>query len=178
MSANTIQKERLEQRFKLWDANGDGVVDRSDYEAEAHRILKSFQESPSTPKGQAVVTAYQNMWNIAAQQSGIGQDGGLDPETFNRVSEQAMIDKGDAGFTQVLRPTIAAIADLCDEDGDGQVDREEFTRWINAMGVEADPGPLFDQLDTNGSGTLTTDELIQAVKEYHAGTLNVPLLGR
>jgi Ca2+-binding EF-hand superfamily protein len=178
MSANTIQKERLEQRFKLWDANGDGVVDRSDYEAEARRILASFQEPESSPKAKAVISAYQNMWNIAAQQGGVGQDGGLDPEQFHRISTEAMIDKGEAGFAQVLQPCIQAVADLCDEDGDGQVDREEFSRWLNAVGVTADPASLFDQLDTNGSGMLTTDELVQAVKNYHAGTIDVPLLGR
>ncbi|WP_033341995.1 EF-hand domain-containing protein [Catenuloplanes japonicus] len=178
MSATATQKQRLEQRFQLWDANGDGAIDRSDYEAEAHRILKSFQESPTSPKGAAVVSAYQNLWKISAEQGGIGQDGSLDPEAFQKASEAAMLDKGDAGFDRALAPTIQAVADLCDEDGDGQVDRGEFARWINAIGVEADPIQLFNQLDTNGSGTLTTDELVQAVKDYHAGNIDVPLLGR
>ncbi|GLY05394.1 MULTISPECIES: EF-hand domain-containing protein [Actinoplanes] len=178
MSANTIQRQRLEQRFELWDANGDGQVDKSDYEAEARRILSSFSEAETTTKGKAVLDAYRNMWTIAAKSGGIAETGALNPEQFNAASEKSMLDRGEQGFAEVLRPCIAAVANLADEDDDGEVDRDEFARWLNAIGVPNDPAQLFERLDSNKSGTLTTDELVQAVRDYHEGKLDVPLLGR
>jgi len=178
MSTNILQKERLDQRFGLWDANGDGRVDKSDFEAEARRILSSFDEAETSPKGRAVLDAYRNMWVIAAHEGGIPENGGIDQEQFKQISKASLLDRGEAGFAEVLRPVIAAVADLADEDSDGKVELDEFVRWLNAIGVPNDPSELFEQLDTNGSGTLTTDELVQAVRDYHEGKLDVPLLGR
>jgi Ca2+-binding EF-hand superfamily protein len=178
MSARTIQQERLDKRFELWDANGDGRIDGSDFEAEARRILRSFNEPETTPKGRAVLAAYQNMWMIATVRGDIDANGSIDPVEFKRIGTEAVIESGPAGFAEVLQPCIAAVADLCDEDDDGLVDRAEFARWLNAVGVQEDPGELFNRLDTNGTGTLSKDELIQAVRDYHEGKLDVPLLGR
>ena len=178
MSTNILQKVRLDQRFGLWDANGDGRVDKSDFEAEARRILSTFDEAETSPKGRAVLDAYRRMWMIAAREGGIAEGGGIDQEQFKQISKAALLDAGDAGFAEVLGPVIAAVADLADEDSDGKVEPDEFARWLNAIGVPNDPSELFNQLDTNGSGTLTTDELVQAVQDYHEGKLDVPLLGR
>jgi hypothetical protein len=118
------------------------------------------------------------MWVIAAHEGGIPEGGGIDQEQFKQISKASLLDRGEAGFAEVLRPVIAAVADLADEDSDGKVELDEFVRWLNAIGVPNDPSELFEQLDTNGSGTLTTDELVQAVRDYHEGKLDVPLLGR
>ena len=174
----SIQAQRLEQRFALWDANGDGRIDLSDYEAEARRIIRAFGEPEHTPKAQAVIAAYRHMWNYAADQKGIGAEGALGPDEFIELSHEILVERGDEGFAQVLRPCIQSVADLCDEDGDGQVDSDEFGRWIKAIGVDANPHELFRRLDTNGSGLLSVDELVHAVRLYHAGQLEVPLLGK
>lgn len=178
MSARTLQQERLEQRFDLWDANGDGRIDRSDFEAEALRILSSFGEPQGSPKARAVLGAYQNMWQIAVERGDVDQDGSIDPEEFKRISTESLLDRGRAGFAEVLEPCISAVTDLADEDGDGLVNQVEFTRWLNAVGVQADPAELFARLDVDGSGVLSRDELIEAVRQYHEGQLDVPLLGR
>jgi Ca2+-binding EF-hand superfamily protein len=176
--ATTVQQDRLEQRFALWDANHDGKIDQSDYDAEALRIVKAFGEPEASPKAQAVLKAYRGMWTYAAKQQGIAPDGALTSEQFMKLSSQAVIDGGDKGFSQVVRPSIQAVADLCDEDGDGQVDPDEFARWISAIGVDADAHDLFRRLDSDNSGVLSVDELVQAVRDYHEGRLDVPLLGK
>ena len=39
-------------------------------------------------------------------------------------------------------------------------------------------GWIFDTIDENHDGQLSIDELAQAVRDYHAGLLDIPLLGR
>ncbi|MER7407970.1 EF-hand domain-containing protein [Streptomyces sp. NPDC000070] len=173
----SVQEQRLRRRFDMWDKNGDGTIDRSDWEGEAQRILISFGENESSPKGRALTDAYLGMWDHLAGQAGVGRDGALDYDQFQAVAAEQVLDRGEAGFDQVLRPTISAMAALCDTDGDGQVSPQEFKRWIGAIGSDASTADTaFKLIDADGDGYLSVDELITAVHRFHSGELEFSLL--
>ncbi|MBC6451514.1 EF-hand domain-containing protein [Actinokineospora xionganensis] len=175
----SVQDTRLKRRFELWDSNGDGTIDRTDYETEARRILKAFGEQETSPKGRALLSAYLGMWDKLASQAKVGAQGKVTLEQFTDVSEREIVEGGDAGFDRNLRPTIEAIVNMCDTDGDGEVNPAEFKRWMRAVGVdERQADSAFRQIDSNGNGQLTVEELVTAVRDYHQGVNDVPLLGR
>jgi Ca2+-binding EF-hand superfamily protein len=174
----TVQEERLEQRFRLWDNDGDGDVDKADWESEANEILSNLDVDPASPKGSAVKDSYSQMWEYLAGAAGVGTDGALDLDAFKAVVEAEMLKDGNAGFANVLRPTITAIVQVLDVNGDNQISPNEFTGWLKAVGVpDTDADSAFAAIDTNGNGYLSIDELVNAVRDFHAGTLDVPLLG-
>ncbi|MFF8669512.1 EF-hand domain-containing protein [Streptomyces sp. NPDC015242] len=173
----SVQEQRLRRRFEMWDKNGDGTIDRSDWADEAQRILDSFGESEDSPKGRALTDAYLGMWEHIARQAGVGAGGALGFDRFSQVVEEQLFERGEAGFDQVLRPTISAIADLCDTDGDGQVSPQEFQRWMQAVGTDsATAATAFGRIDTDGDGQLSVEELVTAVHRYHSGELEFSLL--
>src|SRR4051812_38544839 len=172
------RNERLELRFDKWDLDGNGRIERSDLEAEAHRILDALDESPSTPQGRALLDAFTSTYEYLAERAGVGRGGALDRQRFTEVIEAEVFQGGDAGFGRVVRPMIQAILNVCDTDGDGVVNPTEFAKWLGAAGVSSSKAEeAFRLIDTNGDGSLTVDELVSAVKAYHFGTLDVPLLG-
>ncbi|MUL42037.1 EF-hand domain-containing protein [Streptomonospora sp. PA3] len=175
MASNVKERERLNERFAFWDNNGDGTIDRSDFEAEAREIMRNLGEDDTTPRGRAVFDAYTQMWDYLASKAGKSS---LNADEFAAVAEAEIISQGDAGFSRVLRPTIRAIVDLLDNDGDGRVSPDEFKRWLDAVGVSTNTQSIFQSIDTNGNGYLTVDELMAAVRDYHLGRSDVPLLGR
>ncbi|SDC53559.1 EF-hand domain-containing protein [Actinokineospora iranica] len=175
----SVQDSRLKRRFELWDSNGDGTIDRSDYETESRRILQAFGEPETSAKGRALMSAYLGLWDKLAKVTGVDAAGGVSIDQFVEASERELIDGGDAGFDRNLRPTIEAIVDLCDTDGDGEVSLPEFHRWMRAVGVdERQADEAFHDLDTDGSGHLSVAELVDAVRDYHQGKNDIPLLGR
>jgi len=174
---STIVQDRLERRFELWDTNHDGVIDRSDWEAEARSIVRGFGERENTPRAAALLSAYAHMWDYLAAQVGPHATS-MSLEQFKQVSHEHIISKGDAGFATVLRPTIQAIVNLCDTDGDGRVNQSEFKSWLKAIGADSEiSAALFNRVDINRDGYLTVDELVRAVQDYHEGSLDVSLLG-
>ncbi|GAA4916692.1 EF-hand domain-containing protein [Streptomonospora salina] len=175
MASNVKERERLNERFVHWDNNGDGTIDRSDFEAEAREIMRNLGEDETSPRGRAVYDAYTQMWDFLASKAGRSS---LNAEEFAEVAEAEIISQGDAGFSRVLRPTIHAIVDLLDTDGDGRVSPDEFKRWLDAVGVSEDYDDIFATIDTNGNGYLSIEELMVAVRDYHLGRSDVPLLGR
>ncbi|WAL70909.1 EF-hand domain-containing protein [Kitasatospora sp. YST-16] len=176
----SVQLDRAQKRFDLWDVNGDGQIDRADWEAEAKRILQAFGEAPTSPAARQLSDAYLGMWSFFADKAGIDEHtGALTPEQFNHIAEEHVLENGGAGFGRVVKPTIQAMVELVDVDGDGQVNPAEFKSWLDAIGVSSvDPSEAFRQIDANGDGQLSVEELVQAVRAYHLGEIDVPLLGR
>jgi Ca2+-binding EF-hand superfamily protein len=178
MSNKTAQVERLRQRFALYDTNQDGRVERRDLEEEALRIVEAFGESKDSPKAQALLHAYPYMWDYMTQKAGIDGGQALTEEQFVKIAGDQMLSEGTVGFSNMLRPSIRAMVELCDVDGDGQVNPEEFRKWLDAIGSgRIDADEAFRKVDENGDGQLTVDEIVAAVGKYHAGELDAPLLG-
>ncbi|MFD0201556.1 MULTISPECIES: EF-hand domain-containing protein [Saccharothrix] len=176
--STAVTSDRLKKRFEKWDVDGNGLIERSDYEAEAHRIIAAFGEDPKSPQARALIDAYVSMYEFLATKAGVGANGSMTEDQFLGVVEAQVFAEGDAGFNRVIRPTVAAMVGLCDTDGDGEVSPSEFRKWLEAIGVDASSAvESFRTIDTNSSGTLTVEELVAAVRAYHFGALDVPLLG-
>jgi Ca2+-binding EF-hand superfamily protein len=175
MAVGSTTTSRLEERFRLWDNDGTGAIERSDFETEADGIITGLG-AQGTPQADELKRAYLAMFDYLSQAAGTAR---IDREQFIRTAEREIISKGDAGFSKVVRPTIQAIVNLLDRDGDGEVDSSEMELWFAAIGLEGDvAGPAFDQMDTDGTGKLSVTELVNAVRDYHLGKNDIPLLGR
>ncbi|MFJ8966880.1 EF-hand domain-containing protein [Lentzea sp. NPDC102401] len=174
-----LSRENDVRRFQKWDADNDGIIDRSDYGAEARRIVGAFGESLNSGRGRAVMEALIVLHRRQADAAGVGLGGAMNQRQYLAANQELMFGRGDEGFDELLRPVIAAIADLCDTDRDGLVSKVELRRWLgNAVGLsDADSDAAFDRIDLDGDGTLTVDELVVAVREFHYGRLDIPLLG-
>lgn len=174
---NAIQEARLRDRFDMWDRDGNGAVERADWEGEAQRILSALGVPSESPKGQALSGAYVGMWSYLAAQAGVGDGGSLSFDAFRSVAQQGVLDRGQQGFNDVVRPTIRAVADLCDADGDGQINPDEFKTWLTAIGADQSTADsAFQKIDTDGNGQLSLEELVSAVHKYHSGELEFSLL--
>jgi len=172
------QAKRLRQRFELWDTDHDGIVQRSDYEAEAVRTVRAFDESPESPTGRQVISSYLGIWDYLAPKAGAGAKGSMSADQFLSVVEHEVLVTGGAGFNKVLRATIEAIVALCDTDGDSQINPKEFRKWGKAIGLsQAEADEAFERIDADQDGHLDVDELVDTVRDYHLGTSDVPLLG-
>ncbi|MEU1388412.1 MULTISPECIES: EF-hand domain-containing protein [unclassified Nonomuraea] len=175
MAAGTKTTSRLEERFRLWDNDGSGAIERSDFENEADGIIEGLGVQ-GTPQAQQLKQAYLAMFDHLARAAGASR---LDQDQFLQAAEQEIISKGDAGFAQVVGPTIQAIVNVLDRDNDGEVDSSEMAKWFAAIGLDGEVAAnAFQEMDTDGTGRLSVSELVNAVRDYHLGKNDIPLLGR
>lgn len=177
MTTATLANERLKQRFEKWDADGDGALERSDFEQEATAIASNFGTDLKSPEGQKLHKAFNDLFDYQARQAGVLPNGQISLSQFLAVNEKLM-QQGQSNFDRMMRPIVKALIDLCDDNHDGMINQTEYTKWLKAVGVDASTArSTFSQIDTDGDGELSLSELLAAVRDFHFGKLDVPLLG-
>jgi Ca2+-binding EF-hand superfamily protein len=169
--------ERLREHFESLDVDADGHIELEEWEAPARRILEALGESDTSPKAQAVLGSYEKMWNYLVERAG-PDTSRLTLGEFEHVVDNHVVNPDDADFNNALRDAISAIAGLVDRDAKGAVTPEGFTSWLRAVGADASKArEAFRRIDDDDDDDLTVDELVQAVRDYHAGKLGVSVLG-
>jgi Ca2+-binding EF-hand superfamily protein len=169
--------ERLREHFESLDVDADGGIELEEWEAPARRILEALGESDTSPKARAVLGSYEKMWNYLAEHAG-PDTSRLSLSEFEQVVDSHIVNLGDTDFDDVLRDAVSAVAGLVDRDAKGAVTPEGFTSWLRAVGADTSRArETFRLIDDDDDDDLTVDELMQAVRDYHAGTLDVSVLG-
>lgn len=160
-----LQQRKLNRRFDLLDADGNGYVERADCEAIARDLCATYDPDMRTAAGHKVYSAYLNLWEQVMVPMDTNGDGKISREEFMASAGQRT--KTPEEYGRSIRPIIGAVTELCDRDGDGALNAEEFTAWQVACGVSAEHAKLiFSTLDRDGDGTLTVDELVTAFQEF------------
>jgi Ca2+-binding EF-hand superfamily protein len=175
MSDPSVQ-DRLKRRFQRWDSDGSGNLERSDFEREANGIAQRMGEDPGSPKAQQLEQALTGMFEAIAKDAGAGPLGPISWEQYHDVARRWM-ESSEEPLRRQLRPMVEAVVGMADKSGNGKIEREEFAAWISALGrPQSKAEDAFDRIDTDGSGGLTVDEVLQACVDFHLGRSDFELL--
>ncbi|MEV5986141.1 EF-hand domain-containing protein [Streptomyces sp. NPDC052051] len=176
--SNALANDRLVKRFDKWDTDGNGVLDATDFQNEAARIAQNLGKSADSPEVQELQGAFTGLYEYLAEKAGVKAGGAISRQQFLDATGDMLFKEGEASFNRALSPIVKALIHLCDDDHDGQINAREFQAWLNAVGVPlSQAGEAFQKVDKNDDGQLSEDELLQCVREFHFGQLEVELLG-
>ncbi|MEW9556207.1 EF-hand domain-containing protein [Nonomuraea sp. NPDC050783] len=164
-----ILSRKFDKRFTLFDADGDGVLTKDDFEASAVRFLAAFGLAPDSAKGRDVLAAYASMWNALIHSADDDSDGQLTRDEF--ISYLAGQEFRTHGYAVTAGRIAESILTVCDTDGDGRISYEEFAA---IPGISALPDDerreVFDRLDTDASGHLDISEIHAAQRDFYRST--------
>ena len=169
MTTHHVHTKKIDIRFKRFDIDGDGVLTPNDYEGLAQRLLDAYGVPADEPKGKAVLDGYRGLWELHAREMDTNHDGYITPEEFHSAIASHVI--GNNGVEETVVPLMRAILDLCDKEGSGSLDRDEFTSLMAVFGVsDAHSLETFAKLDREGDGTISFDEFVEAGREFYTST--------
>ncbi|GHF56652.1 hypothetical protein GCM10010218_42490 [Streptomyces mashuensis] len=154
--AATVARERV---FAMMDRDGDHVVTRHDYLSRIDRTVLATGRTEDDPLVIAARTEGVRAWS-AMDANG---DGKL---TFDEYNAWVGADK----FDHVCQFALGALFDLADADGDGAVDKTEFTTLRTALNNAPDnAAAAFDALDTAGKGLVGRETYLASIRAYIVG---------
>jgi len=161
-----LQRRRLGRLFEAYDADQDGYVGQEDFERRAAGMIHTFGVDAEQQRPQALRNEVLQGWQRLQAAMDTDNDQRLSKEELLTFMANTIIGRPGA-FVQLMLPTLQAVLDVVDTDRDGRIGLEEFVKWQgSARATEAEATQAFQQLDRDGDGSLTQDELLQALEEY------------
>ncbi|MEU7278176.1 EF-hand domain-containing protein [Streptomyces sp. NPDC045431] len=153
------------REFRSMDADGDGSVGRDDFLRAPRRLLEELGIPEDAGKGRALMDANERQWGFLLSIADKDEDGTLtvDEYTAARISPsfRAPQHQGEGDVSGTL-------FDVLDADGDGSIDRDEFVRAADFLGMTAEEaGEYFARLDADDSGRVDGKEFLKAVKRFY-----------
>lgn len=158
--ASDLQRRKISIVFTAMDVNGDGFLERTDFEALAERWAR-VRGGDGADRLRAVMMGW---WDVLS--SATGQDG----DRLVTVDEVlAVADRLDTMLDQVSA-TAEAMFEEVDADDDGRVSSAEFDRMIQGWtGQDPPAADAFARLDLDGDGLLSKSEFVRNWTEFWAG---------
>lgn len=167
LSGTPLLHRKIDVCFGHFDADGNGSVERDDLLTLGSQLLAKFGEPVTSPKGTALMDGMVRFWDALVSVADTDGDQRLSPEEYRVAMTGAFVTPA-GGFDASLRPLAEAICGLLDTDGDGEVDEGEFQAWQEVFRTAPDHrATAFRKLDTDGSGRLSVDELVAAIRQYY-----------
>ena len=162
-----LQAAKLDRRFELLDADGDGFITAADYDQTASAVCEAFDYPQGSPQHERVHMTFLTMWDKLSRKMDGKHTGRISRDQFLSSCADSIVERG-GGYDRNIKPVVDAVFDIIDADGDGVLDVDELARWFSAYGVcEDDAQRAFTTLDRNGDGVLSRDEVHEAVEDYY-----------
>ncbi|WNI29720.1 EF-hand domain-containing protein [Streptomyces sp. ITFR-6] len=155
---------KLDRTFDSMDANHDGHVDWTDYQKLADRYIQAYQLDRDDRRARALQTFCQIFWLELLRHSGVDADR-LTKDQFITANRLAVVDTSRLNVTE---GGAHAIFDVIDVDGDNEISKDEFARFLRDVWKTDASGAmdLHSRLDTDGDGAISRQEFIRAVREH------------
>jgi Ca2+-binding EF-hand superfamily protein len=163
---NSEYERRIAARFAIFDQDGNGYIDRSDFSGAAKAVLAEFGTAARSEKGQALYGGAEALWQGMAGIADRDGDQRITRGEFVSGAVKRLRDEPDR-FAEIARPFLHAALDVADTGGDGAATVEAAARVLTALGVPAETArPVAEALDTDGDGKVGEAEIVPAFARY------------
>jgi Ca2+-binding EF-hand superfamily protein len=159
-------ESRIAARFATFDQDGNGYIDRADFNAAAKALLAEFAVAARSDKGQALYIGAEAFWQGMAGIADRDGDQRITRGEFVTGAVKRLRDNPDR-FAEIARPFLHAALDVADTDGDGRVTVEATARVLGCLGASDDiAARAAAALDTDDDGKIGEAEVVSAFARY------------
>lgn len=162
-------ERKTAHRFAAFDQDGNGYIDRADFNAAAARLLTEFGTTARCDKGQALYTGAEAFWQGMAGIADVDGDQRVTREEFVGGAVKRLRDNSER-FAEIARPFLRAaiaVAGGVEADGSTAAPVAAVERALRVLGAEKGAASIAARsLDTDGDGTIAEADAVAAVAAY------------
>ena len=160
-----LQTRKWTRLFQVYDANGNGVVDKGDFEAIFQNVANSSNLTPGSEEYEKLQAKFIEDWDHLQKD--------VDKNNNRKVELGEWLEHGDHRINspdmyQTVIDLANQIFSILDLNGDGSIGLDEykilFANWRIPQDLASE---IFPKLDLNGDGTISKDEFVELLKQFH-----------
>jgi Ca2+-binding EF-hand superfamily protein len=157
---------KIAARFTVFDQDGNGYIDREDFNVAAKALLAEFGTPARSDKGQALYGGAEAFWQGMAGIADRDGDQRITRDEFVNGAVKRLHDS-PGRFAEIARPFLHAALAVADLDGDGAATLGDTERVLKALGVPEDIAAMAAAtLDTDADGKVGETEIVDALARY------------
>ncbi|MFF9567416.1 EF-hand domain-containing protein [Streptomyces sp. NPDC014685] len=159
-------ERKIAHRFAAFDQDGNGYIDRADFNAAAARLLAEFGTTARCDKGQALYTGAEAFWQGMAGIADVDGDQRVTREEFVGGAVKRLRDNPER-FAEIARPFLRAAIAVADGEGAGSASVPAVERALAVLGADdATAGLAARGLDADGDGRIAEQDAVAAFATY------------
>ncbi|WP_221348163.1 EF-hand domain-containing protein [Streptomyces beigongshangae] len=163
---STEYERKIAARFAGFDQDGNGYIDREDFNAATKALLAEFGTAARSDKGQALYAGAEAFWQGMAGIADRDGDQRITREEFVGGAVKRLRDNPER-FAEIARPFLDAALAVADGDGDGSVTVDEATRILRALGASGETAAAAaGALDADADGVVGEPDIVDAFARY------------
>ncbi|MFC9278180.1 EF-hand domain-containing protein [Streptomyces collinus] len=163
---STEYERRIAARFATFDQDGNGWIDRGDFNAAAKALLAEFAVPARSDRGQALYAGAEAFWQGMAGIADRDGDQRITREEFVTGAVKRLRDNPER-FAEIARPFLHASLAVADPDGDGRATVFDTVRVLRVFHVPENVAhAVAAALDADGDGRVGEAEIVPAFARY------------
>ncbi|WP_405748619.1 EF-hand domain-containing protein [Streptomyces sp. NBC_01020] len=170
MAEESIIHSKAQHYYNVFHHERDGWVGETDVYAWVGRTTQEFKLTPGTAPASALQRSLLEYWKRLFVPMDTDGDGVVSREEF-LAGFVSLEDRPD-DYARIVTPSAKVFVATADVDGDGELDKSEFKRLFQSSFAlsDEDIDVSFADIDTDSSGSISTDELRAAIRVFHSST--------
>ncbi|MBM7436935.1 EF-hand domain-containing protein [Streptomyces sp. HB132] len=164
-------ERKIAHRFAAFDQDGNGYIDRADFNAAAARLLTEFGTTARCDRGQSLYTGAEAFWQGMAGIADVDGDQRVTRQEFVGGAVKRLRDNPDR-FAEIARPFLrAAISVAAGTDPEGTAPASApvaaVERALRVLGAADDIASVAARsLDTDQDGRIAEADAVAAFSAY------------
>ena len=164
---NSQIRKRLVRFYNVYDSNGDGVITQADAEKSLNNLAAVRNYKKGSAEYESFRAGFMVHWNDFLKAADADQNSEITLEEWLIYHDKLITDKHKA--MQTVLPSVFAMFDVMDADGDGSISMNEYKNFMIAFGIPDRwiGDDVFHRLDLNNDGSISKKELGELVEQMY-----------
>lgn len=161
-----LQKQKILHFFNVLDNNGNGVLEKDDFELVGETMSDIIGFSDNARERLLLKLKAHGLF-VQILKDINKEEAELTPDEWVQFFDEVVLSKPNDYVNQ----SSTYLFSLFDQDGDGHIDEREYLDMFKAYGLYMSVAKkAFDMLDINGDGRISGGELVKAFEDFFMST--------
>lgn len=163
-----LQTRKLLKLFCMYDGDHNEHLVQKDFEKIATKIAVVKNLGSRSPKVLALKERFFQVWKSLMNKADASGDRKICLNEWLAYYDEILGDKDK--YLKEVQSLMKLIFEVFDDNSDGQLSQAEWTQLFQVYNVHPAYAPAaFKQLDMNGDGCLSRDEILVLIDDFFCG---------